>query len=102
MEYTKGEWEVYTGHDAGMRPLILVPDKPNRPNKVIARLIDGKDNELLANARLIAAAPKMYEALKDMQEYVLVNVVVENDAIRHRLNQARIMVADIISEVESK
>ena len=62
---TKGEWIVYGGHNGGFdRPLILAFDKANRPRKCIARLVEGKPEEVNANAHLIAAAPDMYEALK--------------------------------------
>lgn len=65
MEYTKGVWKVSSrGRD------IYVNDKTSRHEKYIAYLthllLD--PNEVKANAHLIAAAPDMYEALKELLE----------------------------------
>ncbi len=62
MSYTK--WEAYLRNDGETWYIITVPDKPNRPHRVVARLVDVKSNELMATAHLIAAAPKMLEACK--------------------------------------
>ena len=65
--YTKGEWEVYEGIAA---PVVIIKGIPNRPNQIIAvcRLEKGSEghSEALANANLIAAAPTMYETLKQV------------------------------------
>ena len=68
MNYTKGEWEAYTGHDGQFSdaPLILVPRESHKADKVVARLVDGRWDEVLANAHLIAASPDMYRVLKGL------------------------------------
>ena len=67
-EFTKGKWE------AGIDPIAVIPhvyvwtklkQQKNKPAKiaVMHRCPYIKDKEQLANARLIAAAPEMYELL---------------------------------------
>ncbi len=68
MNYTKGNWEVYKGHDGQFadEPYILSASSPADPqecNPPIARIMHIV-NKTGANAHLIAAAPEMYEALK--------------------------------------
>lgn len=48
------------------------------------------------------SAPKLYEALKELQESVLVNVVVENDIIRNRLQKSRLKASQALKNVEDK
>jgi len=65
MNYTKGDWEVYESPSA---PTVVIRDGLNLPNRIIAicRLERGSEDmgKALANAHLIATAPKMYELLK--------------------------------------
>lgn len=62
MEYTKGKWEVYQYREVLD---IVANNKLGFYDTTIAKLnvIDKSKNEILANARLISAAPEMYEAL---------------------------------------
>lgn len=81
--YTKGEWK-------------LEFDKIKEgSDRTVAIILDGSYEEKVANARLIAAAPKMYEALT-----ISVGLLVAIDTKASR------EVADIcrqaISEVEEK
>ena len=66
MNYTKGEWEIENwGHGIS---IWKSDDRPN-PTTQIAHLPLNhglKDSEVEANARLIASAPDMYEALKNL------------------------------------
>ena len=58
MEYTKGKWEV--GSDSWDTYI-------GTGTQYLAKIINSgslTDNEVQANAHLIAAAPEMYEALK--------------------------------------
>ncbi len=68
MDYTKGQWEIYTGHDGKLGETLILAPNPvtNTPNFVIAKVSDIWPNhiETEANAHLIAAAPAMYEALR--------------------------------------
>ena len=61
--YTKGKWEVATHTTGGKLDMYWILCENNPP--VIAKVILGKrpDSEQLANARLIAAAPELLEAL---------------------------------------
>lgn len=55
-KFTQGKWEA-----DGNRVIIK---NENKPNKIICEGSNPYDNETLANARLIAKAPEMLEALK--------------------------------------
>jgi len=60
LNYTKGEdWITYCGEENWY---VIVKDKPNRPDKVIAKIINCKEEK--ANAYLIAQSPRMAELLK--------------------------------------
>lgn len=64
MNYTKGEWTVQDG-DFG--PQIVCDDQDD--NTVLIAEVNPyheDDKTIQANARLIVAAPDMYEALKDI------------------------------------
>ncbi len=70
-EFTKGTWEA--GIDtSSMLPYVWTKLK-NIPAKiaVMHRCPYIKDKEQLANARLIAAAPEMYEMMKNASNYIL-------------------------------
>jgi len=67
MNYTKGDWRVeikdrypyiFATDDTGQFPYFAT----------IATVNDWHEPECLANARLIAGAPAMYEALKEISE----------------------------------
>jgi hypothetical protein len=70
MEYTKGEWTHYNGSIWSKSPDI---DKSQRTNMIcsISERWKMPENEKIANARLIAAAPEMYEALKEARQWIL-------------------------------
>jgi hypothetical protein len=68
-KFTKGPWTVAglaiyeadhwkDGNNLGGRLLYVAPDEDHRPDA------EFEDEELEANARLIAAAPELYEALE--------------------------------------
>jgi hypothetical protein len=66
-QHTPGPWEVYDGHDGHfgkMRESYITHDNGTDTARItVARMIDcGYDNS--ADARLIAAAPDLLEALK--------------------------------------
>lgn len=73
MEYTKGEWEVtkWASH-----PNIHVSVEDGKGFRFIANCGNPKDDTLPtnpdaeANAHLIAAAPDMYEALKELIDHM--------------------------------
>ncbi|KKM69331.1 hypothetical protein LCGC14_1451770 [marine sediment metagenome] len=61
--YTKGEWYVEDRHTSLV--VLCIPEGKDSP--IVIADLDTSDCTLLedeANAHLIAAAPKMYEALK--------------------------------------
>lgn len=65
MEYTKGEWlrqgtTVYALNKLGYNRFYAGVFHGNTDTEAIT-----SEEELIANARLIAAAPEMYEALKE-------------------------------------
>jgi len=62
MEYTKGEWEITLQYPG----VFGIWAKQEGIRLGIADVFHTTDNNGEANANLIAAAPAMYEALKDM------------------------------------
>ena len=62
MNYTKGKWKIYEDHMTFIRD-IVAEDGIGFFHKIIAHIpYDTPESE--TNARLIASAPDMYEALK--------------------------------------
>ncbi len=59
-KFTPGEWQV-TLHDGGVK----IYDDSDR---LICQMLEYSYEEQQANARLIAAAPEMYEALRRIQQ----------------------------------
>lgn len=72
-EHTPGPWfavseRLYQGkhHVAGRGPVVKASGRPRTIAEVYrATTQDGREKEAEANARLIAAAPELYEALQD-------------------------------------
>jgi hypothetical protein len=65
MNYTKGKLRVSWLHNN-----LFVRDEDNR---ILAEMHDGSYEEKEANAELFAAAPAMYEALKQWMKYLDTN-----------------------------
>lgn len=70
MKYTKGPWEA---HYMGGQPQKWQIGRYKNPTKIIAEVFDKEKNRGLnpgedeINAHLIAAAPDMYELIKDIK-----------------------------------
>ena len=62
MEYTKGEWGVSGDRDVVVSDIYQVAGSLYKIADITHHLRD----ETIANAHLIAAAPAIYEALKDL------------------------------------
>lgn len=67
MNYTKGEWKV--GERQGAKISIYITERDETHGEDIdyeLAQVSQRDNEQKANANLIAAAPDMYEYLKEL------------------------------------
>ncbi len=75
-KHTPGPWDVYIGEDRDVIAVSKWIDGPNGGKMAIslARLPDPKKHlsqeEINANGYLMAAAPKMREALKDVRRFI--------------------------------
>lgn len=70
--YTPGPWSIYeTAGDRGNIParMEVVAPESERAKRLIANIYGFKLPEGRANARLIAAAPKLLKELREMLEY---------------------------------
>ena len=67
MNYTKGQWEVQHSFNVFCGRRVIASCGGYADNWKV----DEVHNENIANAKLIAAAPDMYEALEKIQEWLL-------------------------------
>ena len=84
MKHTPGPWAIWQGwgaKDIAIRPVIGGRTMTLTLARVFTESVTEKQ-EALANARLIAAAPELLEALKDSYPYI------DNDALRKRIGSA--------------
>ena len=103
MEYTKGKWKYKRPSIETDNTKICIMEEPHyMPDCGDTTWYNGCVGTMKANARLISASPDLYEALKALQEHILVNVVVENDVIRSKLNKARLKAAEALAKAEQK
>ena len=63
MKYTKGKWETVFGEDRGNGEFVVYQGDTGTICRGDNEMIDWK-----ANARLISAAPELYEALNNLVE----------------------------------
>ena len=68
MNYTKGNWTIKETSASITDPLFSHTDITSGGIRIAVAVGIGSD-ESRANASLIAAAPDMYEALKEIKEY---------------------------------
>jgi len=77
MDYTKGDWKIYpTDHfQDGRESLKIAIGAADQSIALIDRVgipfFKGGWGEMVANAHLMKAAPKMYEALKEIYPRVV-------------------------------
>jgi len=95
---TKGEWKVY---ESPFAPAVII----DRPRRLIAtcHLEVGSEGmaEATANAHLIAAAPDMYEALKQIQKWLLVDGELDRkDLYNQQFIKANDLTAKAIAKAE--
>ena len=69
MEYTRGEWNKLGWLIVGKNEVLIADCRPKNPVSFFDSYTTSRNTpngEITANANLIAAAPDLYEALKDM------------------------------------
>lgn len=66
MSYTKGPWNTYV--DEEDEPIATYDGSNKRMTIADFRICSIDSNEKKANAKLISAAPELYEALKELLE----------------------------------
>ena len=70
MNHTPGPWEVhrtgYTGRSSAKYVINGQPSKPGNAYRAVAHIKHSTVSPMEANARLIAAAPELLEALQEM------------------------------------
>jgi hypothetical protein len=87
MNYTKGEWKIKGRY-------VFSDEKPPRMIAE-AKIVNFSLKEAGSNANLIAAAPKLYEALKMVVDNHLIEASAENQSIVMAIYEA-------LAEVEGK
>ena len=69
--FTKGPWGVGGSDEGGMKSVVYCDDVSGSAVAMCEfDLVKRSQEEMLANMHLIAAAPELYEALKEMEEFV--------------------------------
>lgn len=96
MDYTKGTWE--------RRGQLIICRTPDGVEYIIAEMPFELMTESEANARLIAAAPALYKALKALSEWKLVNPDIGRPGLPVEFTggQIALMVTDALSQAEGK
>ena len=95
MNYTKGKWEIQ--NQSGSNPVI----HSNVKAASIASV--NMDNyDCIGNAHLIAAAPMMYEALKDVQNWLMSTVQTDNPNLHPAFKKANNATIAAIKAAEGK
>ena len=98
MNYTKGEWRVEQD-DFGTE---IISDQTNPDDTVNIAEVDSykeDDNEVRANAQLIAAAPAMYEALRVIKWYLDEPNKVTLQRVQERVAEALVKADGVNTEV---
>jgi hypothetical protein len=74
MGHTEGPWTIYDDGDSGDNSDIVMAwiddDEGGRNDDIAAMMMDRPASERKANARLIASAPELLAALKDVAEQI--------------------------------
>lgn len=86
MKYTKGPWRISNEHDEIGKGPYIICHYSGLKERVLATLNHHFPYE--ADARLIAAAPDMYEALKDLTRIIVTlgDINALNDAVKNALD----------------
>ena len=102
MSYTPGPWATHktegNGGNISDRLEIVGPEE-GRKRTLIASIYGFKMLEGQANARLIAAAPELYEALEKLFDLMISDKVSKDEGVR-RLQMAADVLAKVREEME--
>jgi len=66
MKHTKGEWELSHHTNQGIR-IVINPDNPSKTENICSVSGNPSDESVYANAKLIAAAPELLQALLEAE-----------------------------------
>ena len=113
MNYTKGEWKVavntssntkVTARREDIRPDLAAMCPGTKDVLETLAICYGDSDQRKANARLIAAAPEMYEALKKVMPYVKVEQEAEHltDGFGPKSNQPSDSILKQVEEALAK
>lgn len=96
-KFTKGKWKNY------INKCVYVLDKKNKFPRFIVDSVHGNtEEEAQANARLIAAAPEMYQLLDDIAEYIEATQKLQKDYLATEFFDYAIRAKELLARIDGE